>query len=133
MKDKTMAGTMVIDYLPLLQTNDESIYISLLLEGTQNEMQYETVFASIYKLFATIRDILFHLETSNITLPDITNEQQNSISLILSKLMQYRSYIEPNNIFNQIPVETKQSIEMIHFLSLNSMITMPLTILCMTY
>lgn len=111
MKDKTMAGTMVIDYLPLLQTNDESIYISLLLEGTQNEMQYETVFASIYKLFATIRDILFHLETSNITLPDITNEQQNSISLILSKLMQYRSYIEPNNIFNQIPVETKQSIE----------------------
>lgn len=105
--DKTMAGTMIVDYLPLLQTKDDSIYTTLLLEGTQNEMQNETTFVSVYKLFAAIRDILFHIETNNITIdnisPDLldnTNQLDNT-KLILSKLMQYRSYIEPNNKPNQ--------------------------------
>lgn len=111
MTDKTMAGTMIVDYLPLLQTNDDSIYTSLLLEGTQNEVQNETVFVSIYKLFAAIRDILFHIETSNITTNNISKSQLDNTGLILSKLMQYRSYIEPNNIFNQAAPDTSQPTE----------------------
>ncbi len=110
MTDKTMAGTMIVDYLPLLQTNDDNIYTSLLLEGTQNEMQNETIFVSIYKLFAAIRDLLFHIETSNIT-TNISKKQLDNTSLILSKLMQYRSYIEPNNIFNQATLDANQTTE----------------------
>ena len=94
MTDKSMAGTMIIDYIPLLQSDEDNICISLLLEGTQDEIQNETIIASVYKLFAAIRDILFHIETS----PNLSNNTK----LILSKLMQYRSYIEPNNIFNHI-------------------------------
>lgn len=94
MIDKSMSGTMIVDYLPLLQTNEDNICISLLLEGTQDEIQNETIIASVYKLFAAIRDILFHIETSP--------NSSNNTKLILSKLMQYRSYIEPNNIFNHI-------------------------------
>lgn len=94
MTDKSMAGTMIVDYVPLLQTNEDNICISLLLEGTQDETQNETIIASVYKLFAAIRDILFHIETSP--------NSSNNTKLILSKLMQYRSYIEPNNIFNHI-------------------------------
>ena len=108
--DKTMAGTMIVDYLPLLQTNDDNIYTSLLLEGTQNEMQNETIFVSIYKLFAAIRDLLFHIETSNIT-TNISKKQLDNTSLILCKLMQYRSYIEPNNIFNQATLDANQTTE----------------------
>lgn len=112
--DKTMAGTMIVDYLPLLQTKDDSIYTTLLLEGTQNEMQNETTFVSVYKLFAAIRDILFHIETNNITIDNISPDQLDNTNLldntklILSKLMQYRSYIEPNNKLSQANMYVRQ-------------------------
>lgn len=111
MVNKTMAGTMIVDYVPLLHTNENSILTSLLLEGSLDEMQNETVFASFYKLLAAIRDILFYLETSNITSSILTEDQRNSTSILLSKLMQYRSYIEPNNIFNQANIDSEQPIE----------------------
>lgn len=104
MTDKTMAGTMIVDYVPILKTSDDCIiYTTLLMEGTQNEMQNETIFVSIYKLFAAIRDILFHIETSS-----RPSDSQNNVKLILSKLIQYRSYIEPNYIFNQANTYVKQ-------------------------
>lgn len=106
--DKTMAGTMIVDYLPLLLSDEDNICTSLLLEGTQNEMQNETTFVSVYKLFAAIRDILFHIETNNITIDNIFPNQLDNTKLILSKLMQYRSYIEPNNKPNQANMYVRQ-------------------------
>lgn len=106
--DKTMAGTMIVDYLPLLLSDEDNICTSLLLEGTQNEMQNETTFVSVYKLFAAIRDILFHIETNNITIDNIFPDQLDNTKLILSKLMQYRSYIEPNNKPNQTNMYVRQ-------------------------
>lgn len=111
MTDKSMAGTMIIDYWPLLQSNEDNICTSLLLEGTQNEIQNETIIASVYKLFAAIRDILFQIETNNITIDNISPNQLDNTRLILSKLMQYRSYIEPNSNFNQIAMDTGQILE----------------------
>ena len=111
MTDKSMAGTMIIDYWPLLQSNEDNICTSLLLEGTQNEIQNETIIASVYKLFAAIRDILFQIETNNITIDNISPNQLDNTRLILSKLMQYRSYIEPNSNFNQIAIDTGQILE----------------------
>lgn len=61
-------------------------------------------------MFAAIRDLLFHIETSNIT-TNISKKQLDNTSLILSKLMQYRSYIEPNNIFNQATLDANQTTE----------------------
>lgn len=103
MTGKTMAGTMILNnYNAILQSDYNSLLTSLLLEGSLNEMQQETVFASIYKLFAAIRDILYHIENGK-----INKNETNSISLMLSKLMQYRTYIEPNNIYNYTNTETE--------------------------
>ena len=99
--NKTMAGTIIINYIPLLQLNENSIFTTLILEGSLDEMQNETVFASFYKLLAAIRDILFLSKTTNKPQESIIN----STSLLLSKLMQYRSYIEPNDLFNKVSTE----------------------------
>lgn len=103
MTGKTMAGTMIVNnYNAILQSGYNSLFTSLLLEGSLNEMQQETVFASIYKLFAAIRDILYHLEIGK----DVVYNYNNT-GIMLSKLMQYRAYIEPNNIYNYTNTETE--------------------------
>lgn len=98
-ENKTMPGTVIVNYNPLILTSSNSILSSLILQGSISETQNETVIASIYKLFAAIRDVLYYIETDDNNYKGSDDKYLNNLTILLNKVMQYRGYLEPNDTF----------------------------------
>lgn len=94
---KTTPGSIIIKGYPEFHNLDK--LFTMMFHGTQNEYLQETVFVSVYKILAAVRDLLFYMETDEHG--DIIDENEmDSICLLLNKLCQYKFYNEPSDYIN---------------------------------
>lgn len=95
MPNKTMPGTMIVENFKYHQIYNS--FLDLISYGSIDGMGNSIRYVSIYKLFAVIRDFLYHKQnyTGN------ENHRQNPLVSLFRKLSQYREYIEPQQDINR--------------------------------
>lgn len=94
---KTTPGSIIIKGYP--EFHNINKLFTIMFHGTQNEYLQETVFASVYKILAAVRDLLFYMETDERG-DMIDQDGMEGVCLLLNKLCQYKFYNEPGEYTN---------------------------------
>lgn len=116
---KTLPGTIIIKEKVLNINNPYTAFLDIISHGTIDQSNHYIRYVSIYKLFAILRDFLFHsVENHN---SHVLNEEHGDLFL-LRKISQFRGYLEP--FFTKDKYEVKINNDELDFIMWNQRMMM---------
>lgn len=90
--NKTLSGTIIIKDKVSNINNPYTAFLDIISHGTIDQSNHYIRYVSIYKLFAILRDFLFHsIENQN---SHVLKDEYSDLFL-LRKISQFRGYLEP--------------------------------------
>lgn len=90
--NKTLSGTIIIKEKVSNINNPYTAFLDIISHGTIDQSNHYIRYVSIYKLFAILRDFLFHsIENQN---SHVLKDEYSDLFL-LRKISQFRGYLEP--------------------------------------
>lgn len=90
--NKTLSGTIIIKEKVSNINNPYTAFLDIISHGTIDQSNHYIRYVSIYKLFAILRDFLFHsIENQN---SQVLKDEYSDLFL-LRKISQFRGYLEP--------------------------------------
>lgn len=99
---KTLPGTIIIKEKISDINNPYTAFLDIISHGTIDQSNHYIRYVSIYKLFAILRDFLFHSIENQYS--HVSNNEYSDL-LLLKKISQFRGYLEP--IFTKDKYEIK--------------------------
>lgn len=91
--NKTLSGTIIIKEKVSNMNNPYTAFLDIISHGTIDQSNHYIRYVSIYKLFAILRDFLFHsIENQN---SHVLKDEYSDYLFLLRKISQFRGYLEP--------------------------------------